>query len=403
MDDVSPPKWHLAHTTWFFETFLLKSYLSGYQDYHPQYNYLFNSYYEAVGDRHPRPQRGLLSRPTVKEVYAYRAAVDEAMTTLIAHQGDNPQLQALLTLGLHHEQQHQELLVTDIKYNLGQNPLYPIYCPKQSAPEGFKASISSKIQEEIDSTFSIPKFPTASDWLPIQGGIETIGWDQPGFAFDNELPRHQVLLRDSHLCTTLVTNREYLEFMLANGYHQPQYWLSEGWSWVQRTQTQAPLYWYTLDGEWWEFSLQGCQPIDGDAPVCHISFFEADAYARWRGLRLPTEAEWEVVAQRYPVTGQFLHPDELHPQTRSINSTNYQLYGTVWEWTQSPYTPYPGYVPASGAIGEYNGKFMCNQMVLRGGSCASPSGHLRPSYRNFFPPDARWQFSGIRLCRDSLR
>jgi ergothioneine biosynthesis protein EgtB len=397
MDDVSPAKWHLAHTTWFFETFLLKPYVSGYQDHHPQYNYLFNSYYEAVGDRHPRPQRGLLSRPTVKDVYAYRAAVDEAMTTLIAHQEDNPEINALLDLGLHHEQQHQELLVTDIKYNLGQNPLFPIYCPKTPAAAP-QASMPDGIRENPSPTFG---FPNASpNWIPIQGGIEAIGWDQPGFTFDNELPRHQVLLRDCDLSATLVTNREYLEFMLADGYGQPQHWLSEGWSWVQRTQTHAPLYWQSIDNEWWEFSLQGCQPIDWDAPVCHVSFFEADAYARWRGLRLPTEAEWEVVAQRYPVTGQFLHPDALHPQPRSPDCPSHQLFGTVWEWTQSPYTPYPGYVPASGAIGEYNGKFMCNQMVLRGGSCASPLGHLRPSYRNFFPPDARWQFSGIRLCRD---
>lgn len=378
MADVSPPKWHLAHTTWFFETFLLCPYLEGYQVFHPTYNYLFNSYYEAVGDRHPRPQRGLLSRPTVTEIYQYRAHVDDAMATLLRQQGDNPTVTALTPLGLHHEQQHQELLLTDLKYNLSLNPLYPAYRQDLSSQRGA---------------------PSPLTFVEFAGGLHTVGHQEHTFAFDNEGPAHPVYLQDFALANRLVTNGEYLEFMGAGGYQTPEYWLSEGWAMVQGEGWQAPLYWIQRDGQWWTLTLGGLQPVDLQQPVTHVSYFEADAFAQWRGYRLPTEAEWEVAAAGVAIQGNLLAADHLQPQPATGASPLEQLYGDTWEWTQSAYLPYPGFRPAPGAVGEYNGKFMCNQMVLRGGSCVTPPGHIRPTYRNFFPPSARWQFSGIRLAQ----
>jgi ergothioneine biosynthesis protein EgtB len=378
MADVSPPKWHLAHTTWFFETFLLVPYLKKYQVFHPKFGYLFNSYYEALGERHPRPQRGLLSRPTVLEVYRYRASVDEAMQSLLKEQEGNSQIESLVILGLHHEQQHQELLLTDIKHILAINPLRPVYQPA--------------------SPTSVASTPAKEQWLDYPGELYAIGHEGEGFAFDNELPRHRVYLEDYWLAARLVTNGEYLEFIEADGYGKPEYWLSEGWTMIREQQWQAPLYWEKIDGTWWVMTLWGMRPVNENEPVCHVSFYEADAYACFRGKRLPTEAEWEVAAAQVPRRGNFLETGHFHPTPPTGITRPDQLFGDVWEWTQSAYLPYPGYQNADGAIGEYNGKFMCNQMVLRGGSCGTPQSHIRPTYRNFFPPSARWQFTGIRLC-----
>jgi ergothioneine biosynthesis protein EgtB len=375
MPDVSPPKWHLAHTTWFFETFVLLPHLPGYTVFHPQFGYLFNSYYEAVGARHPRHQRGMLSRPTVAEVYRYRASVDRAIDELLSISQD-PALATLIDLGLHHEQQHQELLLMDIKHILASNPLHPIY------------------------RHDLPPHPAPADcqveWLKYPGGLYSIGHQGNEFAFDNESPRHQVYLQDYQLADRLVTNNEYLEFIAAGGYRESKYWLAEGWATVQTQQWHAPLYWEQIDGEWWVMTLGGLTQLDMYAPVCHVSFYEADAYATWRCKRLPTEAEWEIATVNIPQTGNFLDSDFLHPTP--VNNPHYQFFGDVWEWTQSAYLPYPGFQIAAGAIGEYNGKFMCNQMVLRGGACVTSPDHIRATYRNFFPPSARWQFSGIRLA-----
>jgi ergothioneine biosynthesis protein EgtB len=376
MPDVSPPKWHLAHTTWFFETFLLLPYLPDYQVFDPQFGYLFNSYYEAVGARHPRHQRGLLSRPTVAEVYQYRSHVDRAMTRLLSNISEDPNLGDLVTLGLHHEQQHQELLLTDIKHILALNPLHPVY------RDDIQANLAT-----TDRTFG---------WLKYPGGLYSIGHTGTEFAFDNESPRHQVYLPDYQLGNRLVTNGEYLEFIQAGGYQESKYWLAEGWATVQTQGWQAPLYWESIDDRWWVMTLGGLQQINIIEPVCHVSFYEADAYATWKGKRLPTEAEWEIATVNLPQIGNFLDSDRLQP--RAANNLDYQFFGDVWEWTQSAYLPYPGFKIADGAIGEYNGKFMCNQMVLRGGSCITSIDHIRPTYRNFFPPSTRWQFSGIRLA-----
>lgn len=384
MPDVSPPKWHLAHTSWFFETFLLSPYLPGYTVFHPTFGYLFNSYYEAVGKRHPRPQRGLLSRPTVEEIYRYRAYVDDAMEHLLQEvlqtQDSSAELTDLITLGLHHEQQHQELLLTDIKHILALNPLRPAYRAELSA-----------------HTHNCPA--SKEQWLDYPGGLYPIGYKGDGFAFDNESPLHPVYLQDYYLASRLVTNGEYLEFIQAGGYSKPEYWLAEGWATAQLNQWNAPLYWEEIDGSWWSMTLGGLRQVNEHEPVCHVSFYEADAYACWAGKRLPTEAEWEVAADAVPIEGNFLANDLLHPAPATGLTRPDQLFGDVWEWTQSAYLPYPGFKAAKGAVGEYNGKFMCNQMVLRGGSCVTPPEHARPSYRNFFPPATRWQFSGIRLAQ----
>jgi ergothioneine biosynthesis protein EgtB len=376
MPDVSPPKWHLAHTTWFFETFLLTPYLAGYEVFHPKFGYLFNSYYEAIGDRHPRTQRGLLTRPTVAQVCQYRAYVDQAMRSLLPQAKDHPELQSLVTLGLHHEQQHQELLMTDIKHILACNPLRPAYR-----------------DDLLESTHS----SQPNQWIEFSGGLHSLGHKGDAFAFDNEGPRHQIYTQDYSLASRPVTNGEYLAFIEADGYQTSEYWLAEGWATIQAEGWTAPLYWERMDGNWWIMTLGGLRSLNPHEPVCHVSFFEADAYARWAGKRLPTEAEWEVAATQIPLQGNLLDLDHLHPTASGDN--NLQMYGDVWEWTQSAYLPYPGFQPSAGAVGEYNGKFMCNQMVLRGGSCITPPGHIRATYRNFFPTTARWQFSGIRLAQ----
>ncbi len=384
MPDVSPPRWHLAHTTWFFETFLLIPNLPGYKVFHPQFGYLFNSYYEAVGQRHPRSQRGLLSRPTVEEVYRYRAYVDQAMRSLFSQKNDDPAFQALIELGLHHEQQHQELLMTDIKHILALNPLRPVYCRDRPTLDA--------------ETATPPAMPQSEPWMQYSGGLYSIGHEGKDFAFDNESPRHTTYLQDFSLATRLVTNGEYLEFIQAGGYQKPEYWLSEGWATVQAEQWKAPLYWEQQDSAWWMMTLAGLLPVDEQEPVCHVSFFEADAYAQWKGQRLPTETEWEVAALPVPIEGNFVESGQFHPVPAQRISQPDQLWGDVWEWTQSAYLPYTGFKAAPGAVGEYNGKFMCNQMVLRGGSCVTSQSHIRATYRNFFPPSARWQFSGIRLA-----
>ncbi|MCB1020803.1 MAG: ergothioneine biosynthesis protein EgtB [Bryobacterales bacterium] len=375
MPDASPPKWNLAHTSWFFETFLLKPSLPGYREFHPLFGYLFNSYYEAVGERHPRPARGMLSRPTVEQTLAYRRHVDDAMERLL-ERGEAESFHALVELGLHHEQQHQELLITDCKHILAGNPLAPVY------------------RERV----VLEQSAAPLEWLDYQGGVQGIGHEDEGFCFDNEAPRHDVLLRPYRLASRLTTNAEYQEFLEDGGYRQPRWWLSLGWAQVLEHGWEAPLYWRKLDGRWHNFTLSGLRPVEPDEPVCHVSYFEADAYAAWRGKRLPTEAEWEVAVRNEPVAGNLLDDETFHPVAESNPGGLAQAYGDVWEWTSSPYTAYPGYRAPEGAVGEYNGKFMCNQYVLRGGSCATPADHIRATYRNFFPPEARWQFSGIRLA-----
>ena len=383
MPDASPAKWHLGHVSWFFETFLLKPYLLEYESPDPRYAYLFNSYYNGAGPQFTRAERGNLSRPTVASTYEYRAHVDRSMLTLVeASAPDELNFRAsLVELGLNHEQQHQELLVTDIKYNLSVNPLRPAYHARE-IPTG-DASVPMR-------------------WVDFVGGLVWIGHDRTGFAFDNEWPRHQTYSRPYRLASRPVTNGEYLEFIQDGGYDRPDLWLSEGWKVRQDRGWKAPLYWEKADGDWWSQTLSGMQPLHCHGPVVHVSYYEADAYARWRGLRLPTEQEWEHAAETEPIRGNFLESGIFHPVPASEDGPSlHQVYGDVWEWTQSPYSPYPGFRPLEGALGEYNGKFIVNQMVLRGGSCATPQSHIRPTYRNFFPPDARWQFSGIRLADDA--
>jgi len=378
MPETSPSKWHLAHTTWFFETFLLKPYRSGYRAFNPQYEYLFNSYYNQVGAQFPRARRGLLSRPTVEEVVGFRAHVDTAMAALLADADEAqwPDIAARTTLGCQHEKQHQELFLTDIKYNLSVNPLKPAY---------------------YDDLPSTPRDGGgAFRWIEQPGGIQEIGHDGAGFAFDNESPRHRVLLPGYALASRLVTNGEYLAFIEAGGYRRPEFWLADGWRAAQEHGWQAPLYWQAADRSWQLYTLAGLRPLNEQEPVCHVSFYEADAYARWAGARLPTEAEWEALARRQAVSGNLRETGYLHP----CPARDGQWFGDVWEWTASSYAPYPGYRPPAGALGEYNGKFMVNQMVLRGGSCVTPADHIRPSYRNFFYPVDRWQFSGVRLAQD---
>jgi ergothioneine biosynthesis protein EgtB len=385
MPDASPTKWHLAHTTWFFETFVLAPRARGYRVFHDQFAYLFNSYYESVGPRHSRPARGLLSRPPLAEVQRYREHVDEALARFLgagAGDVDAATLDAL-ELGLHHEQQHQELILTDVKHALAQNPLLPVY--------------------QADVERPAPRDAPALTYRSFEGGLVEVGDDGRRFAFDNERPRHRAYLEPFALASRLVTCGEYLDFMADGGYGRPALWLSAGVEAVTRGGWTAPLYWEERDGGWWQFTLGGPRLVERAAPVCHVSYYEADAFARWAGARLPTEAEWERGAADAPVDGSFVESGRLHPApaTASSAGTLAQLYGDAWQWTSSAYAPYPGFATAPGALGEYNGKFMVGQMVLRGGSCASPRSHLRATYRNFFPPDARWQFSGVRLARDA--
>ena len=380
MPDASPAKWHRAHTTWFFETFVLLPHMRGYRPFDPEYNYLFNSYYEAVGERHARDRRGLLTRPSAEDVTAYRRHVDCAMAELLEARKYRTALSALVELGLQHEQQHQELLLTDILHAFAQNPLLPAYAPYRPS----------------ETMSSVPVGFTQFD-----GGRVAMGHEGGGFAFDNETPRHDTLIAPFRLANRLVTNGEWLDFVADGGYRNPVLWLSDGWHCARAEAWRAPLYWQERDGEWFAMTLSGLKPVERDAAVCHVSYYEADAFARWTGARLPTEAEWEhVAAQCASDAGNFRDDGYLRPLPAGRDA-GLQLFGDVWEWTQSPYVAYPGYHTPAGAVGEYNGKFMVNQMVLRGGSCATPSGHVRASYRNFFHPHQRWQFSGLRLAEDA--
>lgn len=380
-DFASPPKWHLAHVSWFFETFLLVPFLPGYRVFHPAYRNLFNSYYEQVGQYHPRPERGFLSRPSVDEVYAYRRHVDQAMGELIAA-GDAATWSAVVErtrIGLNHEQQHQELLLTDIKQHFSVNPLRPAY------------------DESLKTRGAAAAVPMT--WNEFSGGLNETGHAGQGFAYDNETPRHTTFLQPFAIASRPVTNGEFLAFVDAGGYENPALWLSDGWSEVQREAWSAPRYWEHLDGQWFEFTLAGLRPLDMEAPVSHVSHFEADAYATWAEARLPTEFEWESVAAELPVEGHFVEAGVLQPMAAQGEGL-IQMYGDVWEHTASAYLGYPGYRQADGALGEYNGKFMSGQMVLRGGSCLTPADHIRPSYRNFFYPHERWQCQGFRLARN---
>ena len=383
MPDVSPPKWHLAHVTWFFEAFILKPYFAGYRTPNAAFDHLFNSYYETHGTPFPRPRRGLLSRPGVDEVYRFRAHVDQAMTELLA-QPPAEHLDEIIRrveLGLQHEQQHQELLLMDIKHILAQNPLHPVYrADLRAAPK---------------------RAPQRRQWHDYAGGVVTIGHDGNGFSFDCETPRHRAFVEDFQLAERLVTNGEYLAFIADGGYARPELWLADGWSLIQQSAWHAPLYWQHLDDAWHEMTLGGLRALDLEAPVCHVSYYEADAFARWAGARLPREAEWELAASGVPQVGNFLESDYLQPVAGSAaGQAPSQLFGDVWEWTASAYLPYPGFRPLPGSLGEYNGKFMSGQMVLRGGCCATPASHIRATYRNFFQPAMRWQFGGLRLARD---
>lgn len=383
MPDVSPIRWHLAHTTWFFETFLLKP-VRGYEPVDPAYEYLFNSYYNGVGDQFPRPQRGTQSRPGLEEIFEYRRRIDARVLELLNQEKTSDRQNSILELGINHEQQHQELMLTDIKHVFASNTTLPVY------REGNWRTSPAGVDHDL--------------WTRYDEGLYQIGHVGEGFAYDNESPRHRTFLESRDLRNTTVTNGEYLEFIEAGGYQQPEHWLSLGWQTVQQENWQAPLYWKQRDGAWFEFTLSGMKPVDPQRPVCHVSFFEAEAFCRWAGWRLPTEAEWEIAAESLPTEGAYADTllgqgDAIHPIAAGESLVLQQMFGNVWEWTASPYTPYPGYRPEPGALGEYNGKFMCNQYVLRGGSAATSSDHIRASYRNFFPPDARWQFMGVRPAR----
>ena len=374
MPDVSPTKWHLAHVTWFFERFLLEHFDTDYRRFNEAYDYLFNSYYYSVGQMHARPQRGLLARPTLQEVRDYREHVDAAMAALLADRGDDAELEQRLVLGLNHEQQHQELLLTDIKHVFSCNPMQPA----------------------VNSALPVPETAGAGDYSYVRGvaGVQLVGHAGDGFCFDNETPRHEVLLQDHELGARLVTNGEFRDFIRAGGYRDSGLWLSDGWAAVNARGWSRPLYWGDdLDSE---FTLGGVRELDAGAPVCHVSYYEADAFARWAGARLPTEFEWELAAREQEVAGNLMDAGYWQPAAGG----GHQFFGDVWEWTSSPYGPYPGFTPLEGALGEYNGKFMCNQVTVRGGSCVTAADHMRPTYRSFFYPDARWQFLGIRLARD---
>lgn len=383
MEDASPTKWHLAHTTWFFEQFILSDYLPDYSRFDPDFAFLFNSYYVGAGPRHARPRRGLLTRPPIDRVRDYRRRVDAAMQDLLARPetAGNARLTGLVTLGLNHEQQHQELLLTDLLHALSCNPLHPAYRPRQ--PELGMASPAA-----------------ALDWIAVDGGIHEIGHDGDGFAFDHEGPRHQVLLQPCRIAGRLTTNGEWQAFIADGGYRRPELWLSDGWATAEREGWQAPLYWEGREGAWRSMTLNGLQPIEDAAPVCHISYYEADAYARWAGKRLPSEQEWEVAAQGLAPAGNTVGSGLLRP-VPAAGGGRQQFFGDCWQWTQSAYAPYPRYRVPEGTVGEYNGKFMANQMVLRGASCVTPDGHSRASYRNFFYPHQRWQFMGLRLAEDA--
>jgi ergothioneine biosynthesis protein EgtB len=381
MPDASPAKWHLAHTTWFFETMVLEAHRPGYRPFDARFNFLFNSYYETIGERHPRARRGMLTRPDLNTIRRYRAYVDAAMDDLLRTRM-SAAVAELIELGCHHEQQHQELLLTDVLHLLAQNPLQPVYKP----PEPLPVNGAAVMREEF---------------LPFDGGLVDVGHDGQGFAFDSEGPRHRVWLAPYRLANRLVTNGEWQQFMASGGYKNPLYWLSEGWAKVCTERWVAPLYWEQRDGTYWAMTLRGAQPVDANAPVTHVSYYEADAYAAWAGKRLPSEMEWEHAVMTAPTEGNFADSGRLRPRrARGASAVLSQMYGDVWEWTRSAFSPYPGFKAVAGAVGEYNGKFMSGQFVLRGGSCATPAGHMRPTYRNFFPPDARWQFAGLRLAED---
>ena len=380
MPDASPVKWHLAHTTWFFETFVLARIDPQRKPFDPAFGYLFNSYYNAVGERHPRPQRGLLSRPSLDQVLAYRDAVEHDVAEAL-ERGLDGETNALVELGIQHEQQHQELILTDVKHLLSCNPMRPAY--RKHWP-------------------LTPVHPRRASWVAFDEGLDEIGHDGSGFSFDNERPRHRVFHEAFELASQPVTHGDFVRFIEDGGYRRPELWLSAGWDAVVQRGWQAPLYWERIDGAWHTFTLHGMAPIEENTPVCHVSLYEADAFARWAGARLPTEAEWEIAARAATIEGNFLESGALHPlalRDAPPEGTLAQLFGDAWEWTRSDYAPYPGFVTAPGAVGEYNGKFMANQYVLRGGSCATPRSHIRATYRNFFPADARWQFSGLRLAR----
>jgi ergothioneine biosynthesis protein EgtB len=386
MADVSPTKWHRAHTTWFFENFILAPFVSEYRAYDHAYGYLFNSYYEGAGPRHPRPARGLLSRPSVDEIARYRVHIDEAMRALIATAATAAwgEIAPLVELGLHHEEQHQELILMDIKHVLSLNPLDPVYAPAPAAPK-------RNARAEMN-------------YVAFGGGLRQIGYDGDGFAFDNEGPRHKVWIEPFRIASRLVTCGEYRAFIADGGYSRAELWLSDGWATVKGEAWEAPLYWRRNGEDWTIFTLAGRRALDDDEPVCHVSYYEADAFARWSGKRLPSEAEWEIAAAEsdVPLGGNLMDRNVLHPlAAASSDSRVQQMIGDVWEWTASPYMPYPGYRPPDGTIGEYNGKFMANQMVLRGGAAVTPPGHVRLSYRNFFYPASRWVFGGIRLAEDA--
>lgn len=383
---ISPTKWHLAHTSWFFETFILRPHLPGYVPLSEEFNYLFNSYYNSVGEQFPQARRGMIARPGVAQVHAYRAHVDAAMSECLPGLSarDWEIVRGLLDVGLHHEQQHQELLVTDIKHVFAQNPLHPVY---------------------IDRAPTTPRPPEELRWRSFDEGVYEVGHHTTDFCFDNELPRHKTYIHGFELAHRPSTNAEFIAFMEDGGYSDPRHWLSDGWATVKQQEWEAPMYWERVDGRWHTMTLSGLLPVDPNEPVCHISYYEADAFATWAGARLPREHEWELAAVSSTQTsGDFLESARYHPSPSEAATTDFRaLLGGVWEWTASPYTAYPGYRQAEGALGEYNGKFMCNTIVLRGGSCATPESHIRETYRNFFSPQTRWQFSGVRLAKDSSR
>ena len=385
MEDVSPTKWHLAHTSWFFETFVLTSQDVAYQPVCPEYSYLFNSYYIQVGERYSRTSRGLITRPGVQEVFEYRHRIDEQVITLLKEMSPPAlgELLPIIEIGINHEQQHQELMMSDIKHVFSCSPLYPMY-----------------LEMEAGSSQEVPEIT----WVSFEEGIHRIGHSGNGFCFDSELPCHRHFLEGFQLANRLVTNGEYIRFIEDGGYREPTLWLSEGWHTVEESGWKAPLYWREIDGEWHYFTLGGLRKVVPSEPVCHLSFFEAEAFARWSGARLPSEAEWEAASAGVPLQGNFVDSERYHPtpvNAKKSDGLPWQMFGDVWEWTHSPYIGYPGYKPIEGALGEYNGKFMCNQMVLRGGSCVTSQSHIRKTYRNFFPTSARWQFTGIRLARNA--